>query len=320
VSTVVGDELDPRIIDAARSIEQQVFEVVLGKEAQVRLAVAALLGSQHLLLDDLPGVGKTTLGSALARVVGGTMGRIQGTPDLLPTDLTGSSVFDQRTGEWRFRPGPLHSNVVLVDELNRITPRTQSALLEAMAEDHITVDGVSRPTPVPFLVVATMNPVGTQGTFALTTGQLDRFGATLRLGQADRATERRLLRGDGGRPAVGRIEPVIPVELLPELQAIVAEIHVADAVLDYVLDLCEWLRLDTHLSIRAPQSLLAMARGLAVLHGRSFVVPDDVKTLADPCLAHRLVQEGQPVDGYRHQVGQAIEDLPVRDVVIGHHG
>lgn len=314
MSAVVGKELNPRIADAARSIEHRVAVAVLGKSAQVRLATASLIAGQHLLLDDVPGVGKTTLGSSLARVVGGVMGRVQGTPDLLPTDLTGSSVYDQSTGEWSYRPGPLQSNVVLVDELNRITPRTQSALLEAMAEGTVTVDGVTRPVPVPFLVVATMNPVGTPGTFPLTTGQLDRFGATLHLGPVDRATERRLLQGDGGRPAVEHIEPVFPVELLPELQAIVAEVHVADRVLDYALDLCDEIRVMTHLSLRAPQALLAMGRALAVLDGRSFVIPDDVQALAVPCLAHRLAAEGEPVDRCEARVRSVVEERAVPDV------
>ena len=311
VSAAPDVEIDPRIVGASRAIESRIATAILGKEAQVRLAASALIVGEHILLDDLPGVGKTTLGTALAQVVGGTVGRVQGTPDLLPTDLTGSTIYDQREGEWIYRPGPLSSNVVLVDEVNRITPRTQSALLEAMAEGQITIDGETRPVPVPFLVVATMNPSGAAGTFPLTDAQLDRFGVSLSLGPVDRHTERRLLRGDGGRPVAETIEPVLPAEVLPELQAVICQTHVADQVLDYVLDLCDALRLAQHLSLRAPRSLISMSRGLAVLEGRGFVIPDDVKRLAVPCLAHRLATDGVPVEQCGPRVRSLVEELPV---------
>ena len=307
-------EVDQAIVDAARAIEERVASALLGKAAQVRIATAALLSGEHLLLNDLPGVGKTTLGAALAKVVDGVFGRIQGTPDLLPTDLTGCSVFNQGTGRWTYRPGPLLANVVLIDELNRITPRAQSALLQAMAEGHMTVDGVTRPVPRPFLVVATMNPAGSAGTFPLTSGQLDRFGATLALGTADRPTERQVLRGQGGYPAVDRIEAVLAVERLPDLQSVIAGVHVSDSMLDYMLDLCEALRPTGHISARGPRSVLAMARALAMLEGRSYAVPDDVKTLAVPCLAHRLVAEGEPLDSRRSIVEAALDEVVVPDL------
>ena len=306
-----GVELDDRILGVARAIAGRIDAVVLGKESQVKLAAASLLAGQHLLLNDLPGVGKTTLATAVARVIGGSFGRIQGTPDLLPTDLTGASIYQQSDESWVFRPGPLLSNVVLIDELNRITPRTQSALLQAMAEDGVTVDGITRPVPLPFLVVATMNPTGSVGTFPLTAGQLDRFGLCLGLGPIDRANERRLLRGEGGAGSIGIIEPVIPLDLFPELQGIVAAVHVADPVLDYVLDLVEALRPTGHLSARCAHSLLAAARALAVLDNRSYVIPDDVKTLAVPCLAHRLANEGQSVDAHAAFVRSIVEELPI---------
>jgi len=313
VSAASGVELDNRIVEVACQIEAQLASVLLGKPAQVRLATAALLAGEHLLLNDLPGVGKTTLATALARAVGGSFGRVQGTPDLLPTDLTGASIYHQADDRWVFRPGPLLNNVVLVDEVNRITPRTQSALLQAMAEDRVTVDGITRPLPLPFLVVGTMNPAGSVGTFALTTGQLDRFGLSLGLGPVDRATERRLLRGDGGPAAVGAIEPVLPADLLPELQEVIASVHVSDPVLDYVLDLCDSLRPAGHLSARAARSLLALARALATLDGRGFVIPDDIKSLAVPCLAHRLAPEGDHVDGRSPRVRSVVEELPAPD-------
>jgi MoxR-like ATPase len=314
VSAGARTELDTAIVAATRTIEARVGAVLLGKAMQVRLATAALVAGQHLLVNDLPGMGKTTLGAALARVIDGAFGRVQGTPDLLPTDLTGCSIYSQETGRWTYRPGPLQANVVLVDEVNRITPRTQSALLEAMAEGQVTVDGVTRPVPSPFLVVATMNPAGSAGTFPLTAGQLDRFGAALALGPVDRATQRQVLRGAGGQAGLGRLEPVLPADLLPELQHYVAQVHVADQVLDYVLDLCQALQPVGHLSARAPRSLVAMARALAVLDARPYVVPDDVKALAVPCLAHRLSAEGEPVDARATEVRSVLDELPVPDL------
>jgi MoxR-like ATPase len=315
VSAAVELELDPAIVEVAGKIEGRIASALLGKVSQVRVAAAALLSGEHLLLNDLPGVGKTTLGASLAKVIDGAFGRIQGTPDLLPTDLTGCSVFNQSTGRWTYRPGPLLANVVLIDELNRITPRTQSALLQAMAEGHMTVDGVTRAVPRPFLVVATMNPTGSAGTFALTSGQLDRFGATIALGVADRPTEREVLRGRGGYLAVETIEPVLPAELLPELQGVVASIHVSDAMLDYVLDVCQTLRPIGHISARGPRSLLALARAMAALSGRGYVVPDDVKSLAVPCLAHRVGAEGEPLDLHTSAVEAALDDVAVPDLV-----
>lgn len=293
------------IVEVASAIEDRLSTVLLGKPHQVRLAAAALLSGQHLLVNDLPGMGKTTLGSALARVIDGAFGRVQGTPDLLPTDLTGFTLFSPEAGRWTYRPGPLQSNVVLVDEVNRISPRTQSALLEAMAEGQLTIDGVSRPVPRPFLVVATMNPAGSAGTFPLAASQLDRFGLALSLGAADRDTQRRVLRGTGGHHALADLRPVIPADVLPDLQAQVAATHLADSVLDYVLDVCHAVSALGHLSTRAPQSLVALGRALAVLDGRDFVVPDDIKELAVPCLCHRLAPEGAPVDGGAGDVAMA---------------
>ncbi len=314
MSAVSSVELDDSIVAVSRQIESRLGAVILGKPAQVRLATAALLAGEHLLLNDLPGVGKTTLAKSLAKVVGGSFGRVQGTPDLLPTDLTGASIYNQAEEKWVFRPGPLLTNVALVDEINRITPRTQSALLQAMAEDRVTVDGVTRPLPLPFMVVATMNPAGSAGTFALTAGQLDRFGLCLGLGPVDREVERQLLRGDGGTNSLAAIEPVLPADLLPELQSVIAGLHVSDAVLDYVLDLCDALRPTAHLSARSARSLLGLSRAMAALEGRSFVVPDDVKTLAVPCLAHRLVGEGEPVDARSPQVRSVVEEHPVPEI------
>ena len=311
-----GQQAESPASEVATKIEERISSVVLGKDRQVKLITAALLASEHVLLNDLPGVGKTVLATAVSRVVGGTLGRIQGTPDLLTTDVTGVSIYHQSNDRWEYRPGPVVANVVLVDELNRITPRTQSALLEAMAEERVTVDGVGRPLPLPFLVVATMNPVGSIGSFPLVAAQLDRFGVCFGLGLADREVERRMLRGAGGAEVARQLTPVIPADMLLGVQATVADTHVSDGLIEYVLDLCDAIRPMGHLSARAPQALLSMAKAIAVLDGRSFVVPDDIKLLAVPCLAHRLGKEGDPVDAYGPQVRSVVEALPVRDIAL----
>lgn len=297
--------------EVARAFEKALATVLLGKPVQVRLATAALLSGQHLLLNDLPGVGKTTLGGSLARTIDGTFGRVQGTPDLLPSDLTGVSMYSQRTEEWTFRPGPLFSNVVLVDELNRITPRSQSALLEAMAENHITVDGVSRSVPQPFVVVATMNPSGSAGTFPLTAAQLDRFGLTISIGRPERDVQKALLRGSGGARAALAMKPVMAAAELLGFRNHISKVQVSEPVLEYTLDVCDALSPQGHLSARAPQAVLALARVLAVLAGRPYVVPDDIKHLAVPALAHRLCSEGERVDTHAHAVATALESVVV---------
>ena len=220
-------------------------------------------------------------------------------------------MFDQRSNRWNFRPGPLLNNIVLVDELNRITPRTQSALLEAMAERHVTLDGETHQLPNPFMVVATMNPIGSSGTFPLTSGQLDRFGASLSIGAPDRQAERRLLQGDGGQDYLRLVAPVVTASLLPEFQHVIRQVHVRPELVDYALDMCDRLRADSHLSARAPKSMLAMARSIAVLEGRSFVVPDDVKRLASACLTHRLASEGQPLDAHHERVTEAVDTATI---------
>jgi MoxR-like ATPase len=277
----------------AHALTSNVARVVLGKHDRIRLVVAGLLAGGHVLIEDAPGVGKTVLAKAVARSVGGTMGRIQGTADLLPTDITGVTTYDQGTSEWRFRPGPLFHNVVLVDEINRATPRAQSALLEAMAEGHTTVDGVDHLLPTPFFVLATQNPYGDVGTFPLVEGQLDRFAVAVSLGLPDRDAEHALLTGDGGTPELERLMPVIESEdLLRTVAAVNVGVHAAEAVLAYVLDIAEAVRARAGsgrgMSPRATLTLLRVAKAYALIEGRDFVAPDDVKVVAVPTLAHRL--------------------------------
>ncbi len=291
-------------------------QVVRGKPQAVRLALVALLSGGHLLVEDVPGVGKTLLGKALARAVACSFRRIQFTPDLLPGELTGVSVFSKHSEDWEFRPGPLFANVVLVDEINRATPRTQSALLEAMEERQVTVDGVSHPLPDPFIVVATQNPFEHVGTFPLVEGQRDRFAVVVEMGLPGRDTERELLLGRGG---VGSLHDLAPVTGVDELRAAIAAVravHCDPAVADYVVELSSALRSHPEVRVgaspRASLSLLGAARAQAVLAGRSFVTPDDVKLVASASLAHRLILSGGPdLHAATALVRSVLERVPV---------
>jgi MoxR-like ATPase len=279
-------------IQAARALVDNVASVVLGKREEIALVVAGLLAGGHVLLEDVPGVGKTLVAKSLARSIGGTAGRVQGTADLMPADITGVSVYDRDRHAWQFHPGPVFHNVVLVDEINRATPRAQSALLEAMGEGQVTVDGTAHPLPLPFFVVATQNPYGDVGTFPLVEGQCDRFSLVVSLGLPDRAAERAMLAGDGGPPALERLRPVITGDELAAAVTAVDDTYVAPAIADYVLDVVAATRshpeLDHGASPRAARTLLQVAKAFAAVAGRDFVTPDDVKAVAVPVLAHRV--------------------------------
>jgi len=290
--------------------------VVRARPEAVRLALVALLSGGHLLVEDVPGVGKTLLSKSMARCVGGTFRRVQATPDLLPGDLTGISVFDRERAEWQFRPGPVFAHVLLVDEINRATPRTQSALLEAMEERQVTVDGVTHPLPEPFFVVATQNPFEHAGTFPLVEGQRDRFAVVTEMGYPPRTAEQELLLGRGG---VGVLERLRPVTTPEELQAAIGDVHgvhVDAEVAGYVVDLAAATRADPDVRIgaspRASIALLHAAQAHAVVNERGFVTPDDVKAVAVPSLAHRLiVAAGQGTDTAAALVRGALEQVPV---------
>ncbi len=288
-SAASGAPLRARL-DAALA---QVNRVVLGKPHPVRLAFACLLAGGHLLIEDVPGVGKTTLAHALAVTLDLSFRRIQFTSDLLPTDIVGVSVFDRDSGAFRFQPGPVFAQLVLADEINRATPKTQSALLEAMAEGQVTVDGASRPLPQPFFVVATQNPLDMAGTYPLPDSQLDRFMLRISLDYPDSEAERSLLTGEDRSTLVDRLVPCLSGEDILLLREQVRTAQASPALLDYVQALLTASRrhpdIRTGLSPRAGLALLAAARAWALLDGRGFVIPEDVQAVFAAIAAHRLI-------------------------------
>ncbi|WAG81283.1 AAA family ATPase [Metapseudomonas furukawaii] len=282
-------------LDACLNVVNQ---VLLGKETQVRLALACLLARGHLLIEDLPGMGKTTLGHALAKVLGLSFQRIQFTSDLLPGDILGTSVFDKDSGQFVFHPGPVFAELVLADEINRATPKSQSALLEAMEEGQVTIEGATRPLPEPFFVIATQNPVSQGGTFALPESQLDRFLMRLSLGYPARAAEKALLQGEARRELLPRLEPIFTHAELGLIQAEVPKVVARDALVDYVLRLVDATRSQAQfawgLSPRASLALLAAARAWALLAGRDYVIPEDVQAVLPAVVGHRLRERADP--------------------------
>jgi MoxR-like ATPase len=281
--------------EARRTLEPVVSAlngIILGKERQIRLALACLLARGHLLIEDLPGVGKTTLAQALARALGLSYQRVQFTSDLLPADVIGVSVYDRASGRFEFHRGPVFAQLVLADEVNRATPKAQSALLEAMEERQVTVDGHSHALPEPFFVVATQNPSYQLGTYPLPESQLDRFLMRIELGYPAAALERELLRGRDRRELLAALAPLLEAEQLRALQAAVPAVHVAEPLLDYVQALVRQTRDSGHfengLSPRAAIVLLRASQAWALLHGRPGVVPEDVQAVARAVVAHRL--------------------------------
>ena len=271
---------------------QAAGQVILGKEAQVRLALACLLARGHLLIEDLPGVGKTTLAHVLARTLGLHFQRIQFTSDMLPADIIGVSVYERDSGSFKFHPGPIFSQVILADEVNRTTPKTQSALLEAMEEHQVTTEGETRKLPEPFFVIATQNPSEQVGTFPLPESQLDRFLMRIELGYPDRAAERALLSGTDRRELLAALGPCMTPAELVALQAEAQKVHAAPALLDYVQALVEHTRRSPHfsagLSPRAALALLHAARAWALIEGRDKVIPEDVQAVLPGVAGHRL--------------------------------
>ncbi|MDX1801250.1 MAG: AAA family ATPase [Marinobacter sp.] len=284
----------------------QLNGILLGKDEQVRLALCSLLARGHLLIEDIPGMGKTTLSHALARITGLSYQRIQFTNDLLPSDVLGFAMYDKQAGALVFHPGPIFSQVVLADEINRASPRTQSALLEAMEERQVSIEGETRPLPQPFFVIATQNPVEQGGTYPLPESQLDRFLMRVRLGYPDPKAERALLEGEDRRLLTDRIEPQLSPDDLATLQAAVSRVTTSPALLDYVQRLLEHSRrmpgLMYGLSPRAGLGLLRAARAWALMQGRHHVLPDDVQAVFPAVAEHRLEQgeAGKSAERVRH--------------------
>lgn len=287
-------------LSSLQNVVTQAGKVILGKERQIRLALSCLLARGHLLIEDLPGVGKTTLAHVLARLLGLNFHRIQFTSDMLPADIIGVSVYDRDTSTFKFHPGPIFSQLILADEVNRATPKTQSALLEAMEEHQVTAEGATRPLPEPFFVIATQNPSNQVGTFPLPESQLDRFLMRLELGYPDREAERALLQGVERRDMLVTLAPCLQPGQLMELQSMVKHIHAAGPLIDYIQAIVEQSRRSPDyangLSPRAALGLLASARAWALLEGRDKVLPEDVQAVLPGIAGHRL----RPVhDGVR---------------------
>jgi MoxR-like ATPase len=301
------------------ALEANMAQVVLGKSDVVRLCVVALLAGEHVLLEDVPGVGKTLVGKALARSVEGRFCRIQFTPDLLPSDIVGTTYFDTKTNEFTFSPGPIFANIVLADEINRTTPRTQSALLEAMSDAQVSVDGHTHPLPSPFMVIATQNPFEFEGTYPLPENQLDRFLLRTRLGYPGRDDERQILSMHRCGEPVERLEPALNCQQVVELQAAVRRVTVDDAIAEYILDIAQATRtsdeLHVGLSTRGMLSLYRAVQSLALVEGRDYALPDDVKHLALAVLAHRVISKGYLHGGQRDAVeavvARLIAEVPV---------
>ena len=283
--------------EPAERVVANVERVIVGKHLEVRMALVALLCEGHILIEDVPGVGKTMLAKAISRSVGCSFRRIQFTPDLLPSDVTGLAIFNQKTQEFEFRPGPIMAQVVLADEINRATPKTQSALLECMEERQATIDGITHPMPSPFLVMATQNPIEYEGTFALPEAQLDRFMLRLRIGYPKAMEEIVILDEQKRVHPIEAIHQVLEVEELRQMQSAIKEVYVDQAVAEYIVRLVNATREhpDVYLgaSPRGSINLYRSAQAFAAMEGRDYVIPDDVKSLAVAILAHRLIVKSQ---------------------------
>ncbi len=294
---------------------QQIESIIVGKPRQVRLALCCLLAGGHLLIEDLPGVGKTTLAHAMAGVFGLDFSRIQFTSDLLPADILGVSIFDPATQRFSFHPGPIFAHCVLADEMNRATPKTQSALLEAMEEQQVTVDGTTYPLKQPFFVIGTQNPLDQSGTFPLPESQLDRFMMRLSLGYPDPEAERRLLKGDSGARRLDGLKPVMDIPDLLDLQRQAEGIHASDALLDYLQALVaatrDRQRFLYGLSPRAALSLLSAARAWAMMQGRGQVEPADLQAVLPAVASHRLVALEERRQGSESLVGELLEQVSI---------
>jgi len=312
-----GSPIDD-LVPAARRIGKAIEAVIEGKRDAIQLTLAVLLAEGHLLIEDVPGVGKTMLAKALARAIDGSVRRVQFTPDLLPSDITGVSAYNQERREFEFKPGPVFANIVLGDEINRASPKTQSALLESMEEHQVTVDGTTYPLQEPFMVIATQNPVEMEGTYPLPEAQRDRFTARISLGYPPPAAERDMLDTHGSSSPLDQLRPVARASDVQELVVAVRSVLVSDQVKDYIISLANATRTSPELRLgaspRATLHLLRASRAWAALDGRDYVIPDDVQRLARPVLAHRLLPTAEAIverHTPEHVVDRIVAQLPL---------
>ena len=307
-----GGDVDPAVIASSiRLLEENIEKVFIGKKEVVRLALTAFFGEGHLLLDDVPGVGKTLLGQALARSLNATFSRIQFTSDLLPSDVVGGEVYRQKTQYFQFIPGPIFANIVLADEVNRTPPRTQSATLESMSERQVSADGKTYALPDPFFVVATENPVEFEGVYPLPESQLDRFMMRISIGYPDRESELTILDVCGKGDALASLKPVLSLEQVKEIREAVKEVKLEPAIANYLLDVVDATRASSELLVgaspRASLTFARAARSLALISGRDYVVPDDVKQVAVYVLAHRLIPKNNRREDSRRVVESFVQ-------------
>lgn len=299
-----------------KALEENVGKALLGKSEPIRLAIVALLGEGHVLIEDAPGVGKTVLAKSLARCIDCKFRRLQFTPDLLPSDILGSSVYLPSKGDFEFRAGPIFTNVLLADEINRTSPRTQSALLEAMNEGQVSVDGQTYPLDSPFFVIATQNPFEFEGTYPLPENQLDRFMLCIEVGYPDRSAERAVLDAHRDGEPIDKLQSVVTVEQLKELQAEVRRVRVETSINDYILEIVTATRQHDELALgvstRGALTLYRAVQSLALVEGRDFVIPDDVKRLVSHVLSHRLICRGGFRLGQRARARAVLDQLMQR--------
>lgn len=301
----------------AKNVSDNVSRVIVGKEDAIKLVLCAILARGHILLEDVPGTGKTVMAKSLAKSLDADFARIQFTPDLLPTDVTGLSIWDAKVGEFTFKPGPVFTNILLADEINRATPRTQSALLECMEERQVTESGVTRKLAEPFLVVATQNPVEIQGTFPLPEAQLDRFLIRLKMGYPDTQGAMQILRRFISQSPLEELQPVVKREEIVEAQKALKDVEASTPVMAYITALCERTRQFEQVQLGvSPRGMLALLRASqahALVEGRDFVTPDDVRAMAEPVLAHRIVVRGMYGRSGQGEliVAEALKSTPV---------